>query len=114
MTRTPPFMVCSTVTRKCSVLTQPKEGHRQVSVNLSVMYRLNAVLQGSRDFSQLAHSPPSTLILSHPNNASPCFGSLVMVEDHISLLLEKNMDIKEARQRKSKNKNHAEAVCPWK
>lgn len=85
-------MVYSTVTRKCSVLTQPKEGCSRVSVSLHGMSLLNALLQESGDFSPL--TPPSLLILSHPDNASCCLRSLLMVssvlEDHLSLVLEKH------------------------
>lgn len=76
------------------MLTQPKEGHSQVSVNVCVMCLLNAILQGSRDSSFLTHPLPSMLILSHPDNASPCLGSVVtassVVEDHLSLVLEEH------------------------
>lgn len=75
-TQTPPFMVCSTVTRKCFVRTHPEEGGSQVSVNVRVTYLLESIHQGNSDFTQM----PSTLRADSdsPKHCQPRLRSLVM------------------------------------
>lgn len=84
-------MVYSTVTRKCSVLTQPTEGRSRVC---QLAWHVPFECSSSRERGLFStHSLPSLLILSQPGNASRYLRSLLMVtsvlEDRLSLALEK-------------------------